>query len=82
MILCVSSAEISLVICDREDKAMCLLENKESGATPKLSCLVLFNTFSEAFVDRAKACEVEVLKLEELTVSRAELINIFDVVYL
>ncbi|XP_008334994.1 long-chain-fatty-acid--CoA ligase 1 [Cynoglossus semilaevis] len=67
MVHILNLAEISLVICDREDKAMCLLENKESGATPKLSCLVLFNTFSEAFVDRAKACEVEVLKLEELT---------------
>ncbi|XP_035515055.1 long-chain-fatty-acid--CoA ligase 1 [Morone saxatilis] len=59
-------AEISVVICDREEKAASLLENKEKGVTPKLSCLVLFNDFSDAFVERAKNCEVEVLKLEQL----------------
>uniref|UniRef100_A0A8C4HJ75 Arachidonate--CoA ligase n=1 Tax=Dicentrarchus labrax TaxID=13489 RepID=A0A8C4HJ75_DICLA len=59
-------AEISVVICDREEKAASLLENKEKGVTPKLSCLVLFNDFSDAFVERAKNCEVEVLKLEFL----------------
>uniref|UniRef100_A0A8C4HHD0 Arachidonate--CoA ligase n=1 Tax=Dicentrarchus labrax TaxID=13489 RepID=A0A8C4HHD0_DICLA len=62
-------AEISVVICDREEKAASLLENKEKGVTPKLSCLVLFNDFSDAFVERAKNCEVEVLKLEQLMVS-------------
>ena len=67
-----STAEISLVICDTEEKAAALLENKEQGVTPKLSCLVLFNSFSEAFVERAKACQVEVLKLEQLMVSRVE----------
>lgn len=68
-------AEISLVICDHEEKAASLLENKEKGVTPKLSCLVLFCDFSEAFVERAKASEVEVLKLEQLMVSRVETLN-------
>lgn len=66
--LCVS-AEISLVMCDREEKAASLLENKEKGMTPRLACLVLFNDFSQAFVERAKSCQVEVLKLEQLMVS-------------
>uniref|UniRef100_A0A8D3A347 Long-chain-fatty-acid--CoA ligase n=1 Tax=Scophthalmus maximus TaxID=52904 RepID=A0A8D3A347_SCOMX len=66
MVHILNLAEISLVICDREDKAASLLENKEKGVTPKLSCLVLFDSFSEALVERAKACEVEVLKLEQL----------------
>lgn len=72
------SAEISLVICDREDKAASLLENKEKGVTPKLSCVVLFNDFSDAFVERAKDCEVEVLKLEQLMVSRVETLNPYN----
>lgn len=63
------------MICDREEKAATLLENKEKGATPKLSCLVLFNDFSDAFVERAKNCEVEVLKLDQLMVSRVEVPN-------
>ncbi|KAF7665661.1 hypothetical protein LDENG_00135990 [Lucifuga dentata] len=66
MIHIIHMAEISVVICDREEKAAALLENKEKGATPSLSCLVLFNDFSEAFVQRARSCGVEVLKLTEL----------------
>uniref|UniRef100_G3P9V0 Long-chain-fatty-acid--CoA ligase n=1 Tax=Gasterosteus aculeatus aculeatus TaxID=481459 RepID=G3P9V0_GASAC len=66
MVHILNLAEISLVICDREEKAAALLENKERGVTPKLSCLVLFNRFSDTFVQRAKNCEVEVLKLDQL----------------
>lgn len=56
------------MICDREEKAASLLENKEKGVTPRLACLVLFNDFSEAFVQRARTCQVEVLKLAQLMV--------------
>lgn len=59
-------AEISLVICDREEKAASLLENKEKDMALKLSCLVLFNDFSEAFLERAKKCNIEVLKYSQL----------------
>lgn len=57
-------------MCDQEEKAVALLENKEKGVTPTLSCLVLFNNFSDAIVERAKNCEVEVLKLEQVMVSK------------
>ncbi|XP_062398563.1 long-chain-fatty-acid--CoA ligase 1 [Sardina pilchardus] len=59
-------AEITLVLCDKEEKGMALLANKEKGLTPTLSCLVLFNSFSEALVERAHKCGVEVLQLEQL----------------
>lgn len=59
-------AEISLVICDREEKAASLLENKEKGVTPKLSCMVMFNDFSQAFLERANKCDVEVVKYSQL----------------
>uniref|UniRef100_A0A673AY04 Arachidonate--CoA ligase n=1 Tax=Sphaeramia orbicularis TaxID=375764 RepID=A0A673AY04_9TELE len=70
MVHILNLAEISLVICDREEKAASLLENKEKGVTPKLSCLVVFNDFSDAFLERAKNCGVEVLTLAQLMVSR------------
>uniref|UniRef100_A0A671VJ04 Arachidonate--CoA ligase n=1 Tax=Sparus aurata TaxID=8175 RepID=A0A671VJ04_SPAAU len=73
MVHILNMAEISLVICDREEKAASMLENKEKGVTPTLSCLVLFNDFSDAFVERAKDCEVEVLKLEQLMLGRQNL---------
>uniref|UniRef100_H3CZQ7 Long-chain-fatty-acid--CoA ligase n=1 Tax=Tetraodon nigroviridis TaxID=99883 RepID=H3CZQ7_TETNG len=66
MVHILNLAEISLVICDKEEKALALLENKENGTTPTLSCLVLFNDFSDLFAARAKDCKVEVLKLEQL----------------
>ncbi|KAK7934162.1 hypothetical protein WMY93_005058 [Mugilogobius chulae] len=66
MVHILNLAEISLVICDREEKAASLLENKEKGMTPKLSCLVLFNDFSDAFLERAKKCDVEVLKYAQI----------------
>lgn len=66
------------MICDREEKAAALLENKERGVTPKLSCLVLFSDFTDAFVTRAKNCEVEVLNLEQIMVSRVEVLNPCD----
>uniref|UniRef100_A0A668AJD0 Arachidonate--CoA ligase n=1 Tax=Myripristis murdjan TaxID=586833 RepID=A0A668AJD0_9TELE len=63
MVHILSLAEISLVICDREEKASSLLDNKEKGITPTLSCLVLFSDFSDALEERAKKCGVEVLHL-------------------
>ncbi|CAL1616095.1 unnamed protein product [Knipowitschia caucasica] len=66
MVHILNLAEISLVICDREEKAASLLENKEKGVTPKLSCLVLFNDFSDEFLERAKTCNVEVVKYTQL----------------
>uniref|UniRef100_A0AAQ5ZFZ2 Long-chain-fatty-acid--CoA ligase n=1 Tax=Amphiprion ocellaris TaxID=80972 RepID=A0AAQ5ZFZ2_AMPOC len=75
MVHILNLAEISLVICDREEKAASLLENKEKGMIPNISCLVLFDDFSEALVERAEKCEVDVLKLEQLMVSRAEALN-------
>uniref|UniRef100_A0A8C7GLA5 Arachidonate--CoA ligase n=1 Tax=Oncorhynchus kisutch TaxID=8019 RepID=A0A8C7GLA5_ONCKI len=66
MVHILNLAEISLVICDKEEKAESLLGNKEKGATPTLSCLVLFNDCSDAIVERGKNCGVEILELAQL----------------
>ncbi|XP_028312341.1 long-chain-fatty-acid--CoA ligase 1 isoform X1 [Gouania willdenowi] len=58
--------EISLVICDREEKAASLLEIKEKGSTPTLSCLVVCKDLSPELVERGRKSEVDVLKLDEL----------------
>uniref|UniRef100_A0A8C9TR51 Arachidonate--CoA ligase n=1 Tax=Scleropages formosus TaxID=113540 RepID=A0A8C9TR51_SCLFO len=68
MVHILNLAEISLVICDREEKAQSLLDNKEKGVTPKLSCLVLFNPFSVLLAERGKKCSVEILQLAEIMV--------------
>uniref|UniRef100_A0A8B9KAZ0 Arachidonate--CoA ligase n=1 Tax=Astyanax mexicanus TaxID=7994 RepID=A0A8B9KAZ0_ASTMX len=66
MVHILNLAEISLVICDKEEKAESLLLNKEKGVTPALSCLVLFNPVSAALVERGKACGVEIMHLSEI----------------
>uniref|UniRef100_A0A8C1LW93 Arachidonate--CoA ligase n=1 Tax=Cyprinus carpio TaxID=7962 RepID=A0A8C1LW93_CYPCA len=57
---------ISMVICDKEDKAESLLKHKEKGVTPALSCLVLFNPFSAALLERGRKCGVEILQLSQI----------------
>uniref|UniRef100_A0A9J8ANA3 Arachidonate--CoA ligase n=2 Tax=Cyprinus carpio TaxID=7962 RepID=A0A9J8ANA3_CYPCA len=59
---------ISMVICDKEDKAESLLKHKEKGVTPALSCLVLFNPFSAALLERGRKCGVEILQLSQIMV--------------
>uniref|UniRef100_A0A4W5QVG5 Arachidonate--CoA ligase n=1 Tax=Hucho hucho TaxID=62062 RepID=A0A4W5QVG5_9TELE len=66
MVHILNLAEISLVICDKEEKAESLLGNKEKGVTPTLSCLVIFNDCSDAIVERGKNCGVEILELTQL----------------
>ncbi|XP_024130954.1 long-chain-fatty-acid--CoA ligase 1 [Oryzias melastigma] len=66
MVHIINLAEMTLVICDQEHRAAYLLDYKEKGLTPKMSCLVLFTSFSQAFAERAKKCGVEVLGLDEL----------------
>uniref|UniRef100_A0A8C1SC45 Arachidonate--CoA ligase n=1 Tax=Cyprinus carpio TaxID=7962 RepID=A0A8C1SC45_CYPCA len=63
-------AEISMVVCDKEDKAESLLKIKEKGVTPALSCLVLFNPFSAALLERGRKCGVEILQLSQIMVRK------------
>uniref|UniRef100_A0A673IVU2 Long-chain-fatty-acid--CoA ligase n=1 Tax=Sinocyclocheilus rhinocerous TaxID=307959 RepID=A0A673IVU2_9TELE len=62
MVHILNLAEISMVICDKEDKAESLLKIKEKGVTTTLSCLVLFNPFSAALLERGRKCGVEILQ--------------------
>uniref|UniRef100_A0A8C2KZ96 Arachidonate--CoA ligase n=1 Tax=Cyprinus carpio TaxID=7962 RepID=A0A8C2KZ96_CYPCA len=66
MVHILNLAEISMVICDKEDKAESLLKHKEKGVTPALSCLVLFNPFSAALLERGRKCGVEILQLSQI----------------
>ncbi|TSO88097.1 Long-chain-fatty-acid--CoA ligase 1 [Bagarius yarrelli] len=66
MVHILNLAEISLVVCDKQEKAESLLSNKENGLTPTLSCLVLFNPVSATLVERGRKCGVEILQLEQL----------------
>uniref|UniRef100_A0AAY4B415 Long-chain-fatty-acid--CoA ligase n=1 Tax=Denticeps clupeoides TaxID=299321 RepID=A0AAY4B415_9TELE len=66
MVHILNLAELALVLCDKEEKAVSLLAHKEKGVAPHLSCLVLFNPFSTALVDKGKSCDVEILHLDQI----------------
>uniref|UniRef100_A0AAY4B2Z0 Arachidonate--CoA ligase n=1 Tax=Denticeps clupeoides TaxID=299321 RepID=A0AAY4B2Z0_9TELE len=68
MVHILNLAELALVLCDKEEKAVSLLAHKEKGVAPHLSCLVLFNPFSTALVDKGKSCDVEILHLDQIMV--------------
>uniref|UniRef100_A0A8C1TDG5 Arachidonate--CoA ligase n=1 Tax=Cyprinus carpio TaxID=7962 RepID=A0A8C1TDG5_CYPCA len=82
MVHILNLAEISMVICDKEDKAESLLKHKEKGVTPALSCLVLFNPFSAALLERGRKCGVEILQLSQIMVRNIILVLLCTVAHL
>ncbi|MBN3297891.1 long-chain-fatty-acid--CoA ligase 6 [Amia ocellicauda] len=66
MVHILNIAEISMVICDKPEKAESLLSNKEQGLTPGLGCIVLMTPCSDALLERARNCGLDILQLGQL----------------
>ncbi|NWS67864.1 ACSL5 ligase, partial [Crotophaga sulcirostris] len=62
----VNKADISIVICDKPDKAQTLLENCEQEKTPCLKTIILMDLFDEELKDRGAKAGVEILALQEV----------------
>ncbi|NXG82903.1 ACSL1 ligase, partial [Stercorarius parasiticus] len=62
----VNKADLSLVFCDKPDKAQLLLTNVEKGETPILNTIVIMESFGTDLVERGKKCGVEVFSMREL----------------
>ncbi|NWT36143.1 ACSL1 ligase, partial [Chroicocephalus maculipennis] len=62
----VNKADLSLVFCDKPDKAQLLLTNVEKGETPMLNTIVIMESFGVDLVERGKKCGVEVFSMREL----------------
>lgn len=63
-----SVADISVVICDKPEKAEILLENCEQGKTPCVKTIILMDLFNKELKDRAAKVGVEILALQEVEV--------------
>uniref|UniRef100_A0A8B9VYM3 Arachidonate--CoA ligase n=1 Tax=Anas zonorhyncha TaxID=75864 RepID=A0A8B9VYM3_9AVES len=61
----VNKADMSVVICDKPEKAQILLENCERGKTPCLKTIILMDLFDKELNDRAAKVGVEILALQE-----------------
>ncbi|NWQ74434.1 ACSL1 ligase, partial [Columbina picui] len=62
----VNKADLSLVFCDKPDKAKLLLTSVEKGETPILNTIVIMESFSMDLVERGKKCGVEIFSMREL----------------
>ncbi|NXJ60960.1 ACSL1 ligase, partial [Rostratula benghalensis] len=62
----VNKADLSLVFCDKPDKAKLLLTSVEKGETPILNTIVIMESFGTDLVERGKKCGVEVFSMREL----------------
>ncbi|NXQ80865.1 ACSL5 ligase, partial [Nyctibius grandis] len=62
----VNKADISIVICDKPDKAEILLENCEQEKTPCLKMIILMDLFDKELKDRGAKVGVEILALQEV----------------
>lgn len=68
--MCILSADISTVICDKADKAQVLLDNVERRDTPGLRRIILMDSFDLTLVDHGKRCGVHVQALQEVEVCK------------
>uniref|UniRef100_A0A8B9S2I8 Long-chain-fatty-acid--CoA ligase n=1 Tax=Accipiter nisus TaxID=211598 RepID=A0A8B9S2I8_9AVES len=62
----VNKADISIVICDKPEKAQILLENCEKEKTPCLKTIILMDLFDKELKDRGAKVGVEILALQEV----------------
>uniref|UniRef100_F6YMF2 Long-chain-fatty-acid--CoA ligase n=1 Tax=Xenopus tropicalis TaxID=8364 RepID=F6YMF2_XENTR len=62
----VNRADLSLVFCDKPDKALTLLNNCEKGQMPVLKAIVVMEQFGTELKERGAKCGVEILSMEEI----------------
>ena len=77
------TAEISTVLCDKQNKAEMLLQNRENGETPVLKTIVIMDSFDPELVDRGAKCDVDILSWEAVEVrGKMEPVNIKAIFHL
>uniref|UniRef100_A0A8C7TE53 Long-chain-fatty-acid--CoA ligase n=1 Tax=Oncorhynchus mykiss TaxID=8022 RepID=A0A8C7TE53_ONCMY len=62
----IKKADISTVLCDKQNKAETLLENCEKGETPELKTIILMDAFDTELTARGAKCGVDILSLKEV----------------
>lgn len=66
MVHILNIAEISMVICDKPEKAGTLLTNVEQSLTPGLKTVILMNSCDAALLERGRNCGVEILQFRDI----------------
>ncbi|XP_071390024.1 long-chain-fatty-acid--CoA ligase 5 isoform X2 [Centroberyx affinis] len=66
LVFIIDRAEISTVLCDKQNKAETLLQNREQGQTPVLKTIVIMDPFDSELVERGAKCGVDILSLQDV----------------
>uniref|UniRef100_A0A668AJT2 Long-chain-fatty-acid--CoA ligase n=1 Tax=Myripristis murdjan TaxID=586833 RepID=A0A668AJT2_9TELE len=66
LVFIIDRAEISTVICDKQNKAEILLQNREKGQTPVLKTIVVMDPFDAELVERGVKCGVDILSMQDV----------------
>ncbi|KAF7654848.1 hypothetical protein LDENG_00064180 [Lucifuga dentata] len=66
LVFIINQAEISTVVCDNQNKAEMLLQNREKGQTSVLQTIVIMDPFNSELVERGSKCGVEILSMEDM----------------
>ncbi|XP_061473056.1 long-chain-fatty-acid--CoA ligase 6 isoform X2 [Rhineura floridana] len=62
----INTADISIVVCDKPEKARILLENVEKKETPGLKCIILMDPFEKDLKERGQRCGVHIQAMQEV----------------
>ncbi|XP_006116139.3 long-chain-fatty-acid--CoA ligase 6 isoform X1 [Pelodiscus sinensis] len=62
----INKADISIVICDKTEKARVLLDHVEKRETPGLKSIILMDPFENDLMERGKRCGVHVQSMQEV----------------
>eukprot|EP00064_Thunnus_orientalis_P010866 superscaffoldBa00001514_g10895 len=66
LVFIIDQAEISTVLCDNQNKAETLLQNREKGQTPVLKTIVIMDPFNSELVERGTKCGVDVVSMQDV----------------
>ncbi|KAM9837104.1 long-chain-fatty-acid--CoA ligase 5 [Aulostomus maculatus] len=66
LVFIIDRAEISTVLCDNQNKAETLLQNREEGQTAVLKTIIIMDSFNSELVERGAKSGVDVLSLQDV----------------
>ncbi|KAM3842596.1 long-chain-fatty-acid--CoA ligase 5 [Diretmus argenteus] len=66
LVFIIDRAEISTVLCDKQNKAELLLQNREKGETPVLKTIVIMDPFDSELMERGAKCGVDILSMQDM----------------
>ncbi|KAM4623404.1 long-chain-fatty-acid--CoA ligase 5 [Polymixia lowei] len=66
LVFIIDRAEISTVLCDKQNKAEMLLQNREQGQTPVLENIVIMDSFDPELIERGAKCGVGIFSMQDV----------------